>query len=317
VKKGGIMMQARSSRNWQGIDVSHWQGEIDWAQVKKAGIEFAFIKATEGSGYIDPKWKENADGAKAAGLQIGFYHFARFTSGKEAEAEGRHFIKTTASQQSDLPHVLDLEVTGGMDRAPLSQAAKIFLDNVAQETGREVMLYTNTNIARHHLTDALKEYPLWIAHYGVDRPGDNGIWDKWRVFQYSNKGEIPGIKGYVDLDEMAAEKQAAAKPSEKNSAAYATYTIKKGDTFWALENQFHLAHGSLQKANPGVSPEKLQIGQKIKIPENPDSKWYTIKKGDTFWALGEKNGWTHGTLQKLNPKIDPRRLAIGEKIRIP
>lgn len=105
-------------------------------------------------------------------------------------------------------------------------------------------------------------------------------------------------------------------PQHKNK-----HTIKSGDTFWGLEESNGWTHGILQQLNPGIDPKKLQIGAEIAIPEGnaaPQSApetYYTIKSGDTFWEL--ENAWQieHGTLQDLNPGVDPRQLQIGQRIR--
>ena len=249
-------MQKRSPNHSQGVDVSHWQGDINWQKVADAGKRFVFIKATEGEGWTDPKWKDHALGASKAGLSIGFYHFARFKNRAEAVREARHFVQTIDAMPSALPHVLDLEVTNGLSKVELSELALFFLENVKKWTDHEVMLYTNANMAANHLTSILQHVPLWIAHYGTDQPRPNKIWKKWRVFQYSNRGRVPGIRGFVDLDEMVPE--VSDEPH--------TYTIQAGDTFWDLERKNGWAHGTLQKLNPRVNPRRLQIGQSIRIP---------------------------------------------------
>lgn len=255
-------MQERNQKNWQGIDVSHWQGAIDWQQVQKAGIQFVFIKVSEGSKYVDPLWKANVQGARNTGIKIGLYHFGRFDSEMAATTEALHFVQTIHGIQSDLPHVLDLEVTNSLDKVALSQAAKIFMEKIHAETGHSVMLYTNTNMAQNHLTDLLKDYPLWIAHYGVEWPVKNGIWDAWQAFQYSSQGKVSGIKGFVDLDEMVPE----PLPISKSRKPVKTYQIRPGDTFWELEEKNHWRHGTLQKLNPGLEPTRLRIGEKIITP---------------------------------------------------
>ncbi|GGH83788.1 lysozyme [Pullulanibacillus pueri] len=255
-------MQTRKNSMAQGIDVSHWQGTIDWNKVKKAGKSFVFIKASEGTTFKDPMVEKNYQGASEAGLSVGFYHFARFKNSDEAQAEAQHFLKTIEGLHSQLPFALDLETNDHkLSADALSKAAIAFFKTIKQQHPKQpVVVYTYTHFAKTQLDSSLGAYPLWIAHYGVNTPGDNGIWDKWQYFQYSNKGNVPGIKGAVDLNVTAT-----SLPSPKPGPKKKYYTIKKGDTFWALENQFNLPHGTLQKLNPNVDPKKLQVGQKIII----------------------------------------------------
>ncbi|MFC4618356.1 GH25 family lysozyme [Camelliibacillus cellulosilyticus] len=307
-------MQKRKKDNWQGVDVSHWQGDIDWARVRASGMLFAYIKATEGETFVDPKLKKNAKAAKQAGLTIGFYHFGRFSSEQAAEHEAAHFLKTVKNIKADLPLVLDLETDNGLTKDALSKAAQLFLETVKKESGQDVMLYTYTNFAKTRLTRLLRPFPLWIAHYGRETPGKNGIWDNWRAFQYTNKGRVAGISGDVDLDEMVPFEKVVDKTAPQEPAFY---IIREGDTFWDLENRFDLAHGTLQKANPDLVPTKLKIGTRIKLPFGNPSRVHTIKKGETFWGLEQSNGWPQGILTKLNPHLDPKKLSIGQRIRTP
>jgi lysozyme len=271
-------MQKRNSRNIQGCDVSHWQGDVDWCEVKQAGIVFVYIKATEGTSFIDPMFQTNVRGAREAGLTVGAYHFARFTSKQDAVQEARHFFSTVKPHSLDLPYVLDLEIDHGLDAEQLSLNAFLFLETLQTLTHFKPMLYTSTQFAKDHLATSLKDYPLWIAHFDREVPGENGIWDKWTVFQFTNRGVLPGIKGSVDLDEWEAEDFHRLSRSDKGNdqaphrpkshvVETTTYKILNGETFWGLESQFGWSHGLLQKLNPRVNPRQLVIGQTIKVPK--------------------------------------------------
>jgi lysozyme len=196
-------MQRRKPKHIKGIDVSHWQGVIDWPKVKAHGIEFVFIKATEGQTYVDPRFKENAEGALSAGLRVGFYHFAHPDNDPVKEAE--HFYKSTSYIGYHLPPVLDLESAKGLDKPHITAWAITFLSHIKKLTGMTPMIYTYTHFAKVYLGPELSKWPLWIAHYGVDKPGQNGIWDEWAVFQYGKNGNVTGISGHVDLNEMDVE----------------------------------------------------------------------------------------------------------------
>jgi lysozyme len=270
-------MQKRNSKNIQGCDVSHWQGDVDWRKVRQTGMAFVYIKATEGARFIDPLFEANVRGAKEAGLHVGAYHFARFMSKQEAVQEARHFFSTVKPHLLDLPHVLDLETDQGLLAEHLSLSAFLFLETLHKLTSLKPMIYTSTEFAKGHLDATLKDYPLWIAHFNRELPGENGIWDKWTVFQYTDQGEVPGIKGAVDLDEWEVEDfnqiirrekgQDLASLPHISSVKTTPYKILKGDTFWGLESQFGWPHGILQKLNPGVNPKQLDIGQTIKVPK--------------------------------------------------
>jgi lysozyme len=212
-------MQTRNPNNSKGIDVSHHQGIIDWPKVRAGNIDFAFIKATEGIGYVDPQFKRNAAGANAAGILVGYYHYAHPETNKALD-EARAFVEATKGQSAQLPYVLDLEgEAAAIDRAILSLWAYTFMKEVQRLTGADVMLYTGAYFARDQLNNILAEFPLWVAHYGAASPLPNGTWKDWTVFQYSSTGVVQGVIGNVDLNEYngSVEDMQGYKLSKKDA----------------------------------------------------------------------------------------------------
>lgn len=195
-------MQSRNESNIKGIDVSKWDGEIDFNKVKASGIQIVYMKATEGVGYIDPYFEKNYDNAKAVGLKVGFYHYFTPKNEDDTRAEVKAFTDAISGKDVDCYLALDNEDNKGIDKDTLSRLSKIWLDEVKAVTGKEVVLYTYTDFARNHLTSLLKDYPLWIAHYGVNTPGNNPIWDSWVGFQYSSSGTVDGINTRCDMNEF-------------------------------------------------------------------------------------------------------------------
>lgn len=195
-------MQARSSSNIKIIDVSHHQGSIDWNKVKADGVAGTFMKATEGTGFKDSMFAANAVNAAAAGLRVGFYHYAHPES-NDAATEAAFFASVIQGYKADFPHVLDVE--GDASRLPsdkLTDWCVRFLQEVTRLTGFDTMIYTGASFAKSYLGKALAPWPLWIAHYGVDKPMDNDTWDEWAVFQYTSSGKVSGIGGNVDVNAM-------------------------------------------------------------------------------------------------------------------
>ncbi|NBD22747.1 GH25 family lysozyme [Paenibacillus glycinis] len=193
-------MQARQASNVTVIDVSHHQGDIDWNEVKTGGVAGAFIKATEGASFVDPRFAANASEAAQAGLRIGFYHYAH-PELNAAAAEAAHFVRIVKGLKADFPHVLDVEGDASKLGA-LTTWCSAWLKEVNRLTGHSVMIYTGASFAKTYLGKSLANYPLWVAHYGTDKPMDNGIWPQWSVFQYTSKGTIDGIKGNADVNAM-------------------------------------------------------------------------------------------------------------------
>src|SRR6478735_11057373 len=165
-----------------GVDVSSWQhptssaADINWAQVAGAGHDFAIIKATESTTYKNPFYAADIANARAAGLVVGAYHFARPALPlSTAQAQARYFVATTGSMRTarTLPPVLDIEANGGLSKADTVAWAKSFLSTVRTLTGRTPMIYSYDSFLRNSLgnTTALKDYPLWYAKYSTSPPG--------------------------------------------------------------------------------------------------------------------------------------------------
>jgi lysozyme len=195
-------MQSRSASNIKIIDVSHHQNTIDWPKVKAAGIQGAFVKATEGVGYTDPQFRSNAVGSVAAGIEVGFYHYAH-PENNDPKAEAAHFAATVNGIPSKLPLILDVEGEASkIGAAALTKWCATFLQELERLTGHAVMIYTGGSFAKTYLGKELAKWPLWIAHYGVDKPMSNSTWGTWSAFQYTSSGKIDGITGNVDVNVM-------------------------------------------------------------------------------------------------------------------
>jgi GH25 family lysozyme M1 (1,4-beta-N-acetylmuramidase) len=194
-----------------GIDVSHWQGEIDWTRVAEAGKAFAFLKATDDVDYMDPTFAANRAGARANGIAVGAYHFARpDASAGDARQEAQHFVDVANPQPGDLLPVLDIETSKGLDQAGVAQWARTWVSTVKELTGVTPFVYTSPYGWAERTGDtpllARDGAPLWVAHWGVSSPTlpANG-WDGhgWIVWQHTSTGHVHGISGNVDLDRLA------------------------------------------------------------------------------------------------------------------
>lgn len=198
-------MQNRGNNHAQGIDVSHWQGTIDWDKVYSSGKSFVFMKASQGTSRVDPNFKINASGAKAAGLLIGPYHFLDAITPGAARQEAQHFYETllTAGVEFDLPPVMDYESNPGrLSKQSINEIAKSFLAEIERLTGRTPIIYTGNSFAGQFDAE-LGRYPLWVARYSNQAPYDVPGWNTWSFWQYSDSGSIPGISGNVDLNEFS------------------------------------------------------------------------------------------------------------------
>ncbi|WP_328800318.1 GH25 family lysozyme [Paenibacillus sp. LX16] len=188
----------------QGIDVSHYNGNIDWQQVAAAGKTFAFIKATEGTKYQDNQFLVNVQGARDANILVGAYHFLNATTADGARQEAANFVRAidSAGGRLDLPPVMDYENNPkGLTPVQISEVAHAFLDEMERLTGRQPIVYTG-NVFASKFDPTFSMYKLWVARYSTtQKPTAVPAWNSWWAWQYSSTGNVPGIQGQVDLDE--------------------------------------------------------------------------------------------------------------------
>ncbi|KPU45545.1 N-acetylmuramoyl-L-alanine amidase LytC precursor [Oxobacter pfennigii] len=190
------------SNTIKGIDVSRYQGDIDWKAVKDAGYEFAIIRISGVSSnglFTDVNAIKNVNGAKAAGLVVGGYHYAYFKNAEEAQEEANYFVSIIKDMGLKYA-VLDIEYPGA--KGDLTQASLKFLDTVSSVA--QPVLYSYPLFIDSHLTSKVTKYPLWIAHYGVSSP-KVPVWPEWKIWQMTSQGSVPGIKGNVDINIMKPE----------------------------------------------------------------------------------------------------------------
>lgn len=181
---------------YRGIDISKHQGNIDWNAVKASGINFALIKATEGVDYIDPNFTTNAQGAAAAGLNIGAYHFLR---AGDVQKQASQFIDAIKPYQWNYPIICDVEHAElqSLGKAAITDMVVTFCEAV-RAAGYTPMVYANPYWCSTYLDmTRLSAYDLWLAHYNVDSPSTKNPFTIW---QYTSTGSVPGISGNVDLD---------------------------------------------------------------------------------------------------------------------
>ncbi|HZD26642.1 MAG TPA: GH25 family lysozyme [Alphaproteobacteria bacterium] len=184
-----------------GIDVSHYQGDVDWQAVAASGVHFAFIKATGGVDDVDPRFGYNWAAAGAAGVLRGAYHF--FRPSCDAKDQARLFCSVVTLDDAALPPALDVEVTEGVDPPALRAGIKAWLEAVEATLACKPVLYTDPSFWRTNGSADFGAYPLWLACYSASPELPEG-WPAWTFWQHSDAGQVPGIVGAVDLNYCAA-----------------------------------------------------------------------------------------------------------------
>lgn len=186
----------------RGIDISHWNGVIDFNRVKASGIDFVIIKAggSDYGFYTDKMFKTNYERARAAGLKVGAYYFVgkNFLGAANGISDAVRFCEIIKGMEFEYPLFLDIETTPAQRKDEATEAAKAFCDTM-ERAGYFVGIYASdiSGFKERLDRDALREYSWWVARYSQEGPSYARDWSIW---QYSSKGMVPGISGSVDLD---------------------------------------------------------------------------------------------------------------------
>lgn len=186
-----------------GVDISRWQGDIDWVRLRSQGANFAYIKATDGGDHLDPMFKTNWRKAKEAGVRRGAYHFFYWcrTAGEQAD----WFIRNVPRDANALPPVIDVEWNGEsscsqrISRERVLDKIQVFADKLERYYGKRPIIYTAPDFYRDNLQGELLEYPFWLRSVAA-HPSDLYPGRKWLFWQYSGSGLTDAVKGKIDLN---------------------------------------------------------------------------------------------------------------------
>lgn len=324
--------------NKKGIDVSKWQGAIDWEKVKQDGVDFAIIRegyGKENPNQVDKRFEENYKKAKAAGISVGVYHYSYADSVEDAKLEAEFCLKNIAGKQLEYPVVFDIE-----DKEQLkltnqqrTELCKAFCETI-EKAGYYAMIYCNLNWWNNYLNcKELGKYDLWLAHWDVAKPAVScGIWQK------SERGIIDGINGNVDLNEsfkdypsimkqkglngFASNSQSSSTASNDTTTkpTYINYIIENGDTLSAIAKRYNTTVSKLAEINAIKDVNKIYMGQLLRVPisqiNGNTPVFYTVKPGDTLSAIALKYGTTVNKLVSDNGIKDKNKIYVGQPIKV-
>lgn len=312
----------------RGIDVSQWQGNIDFYKVKKTGHSTVYIKSSEGNDFVDPYFEQNYKKAVRADMSIGFYHYVTARSESQARHQAHFFISVISNKKHQLRPAMDYEDLAGLSTIEINNIAAAFLDTLEKLAKARPMIYSDVSNGEL-LGDSFIKYPLWTAQYGVRQPEQLGDWKDYAGWQYNDNGKINGIVTPVDLDIFKEESfftksKTVKKPSYDfpNQKISIRYIVKKGDTLTKIARLYHTTVSDLVKENQIKNPNLIIIGQELKIiiDDKASSKkiyyYYKIVPNDTLSAIAEKYHTTVEELLKLNDIKNPNLIYPGQILKI-
>lgn len=323
----------------KGIDVSRFQGEVDWEQVKSAGYKFAMLRAGYGDNTVDEQFRRNASECNRIGLPIGAYWFCYAASPENAAKEADSCIRTVSPYRLEYPVCFDIEQASadyvesqGISFTPaLARSMVKSFCNRVESKGYYAMFYSNRSFFDTYLgTELSKRYAFWYARYTDTFDGtDCGMW------QYSSTGRVPGISGNVDLDLAYVDYPAVIRkaglnqlkggttvpPSPLPAPQYITYVIQSGDTLGSIAQRFDTTVSTLANLNGISNPDKIYAGNTIRVPEKSGTGssgqvYYTVRTGDTLSEIAGKYNTTVNALVRLNGISDPDKIYAGTRLKI-
>jgi len=192
-------------RRLDGIDVSKWQGEIDWRRVHKAGIVFAFVRLADGLD-ADERFRENWKATRHAHVRRGAYQYFRASEDGKQQADFALKMLRHAGH-ADLPLVADVETDDGQPREVVQAELQKWLARVEKRLHVRPLVYLSPKLGGAMLDGRFGRWPLWVAHYEVDCPTLPDGWERWTFWQHAKTGRVDGINGDVDLDHFAGTKK--------------------------------------------------------------------------------------------------------------
>ena len=325
------------------IDVSTWNGNIDWNKVYKSRVKYAMIRSSfgiENPNQVDNKFVRNITNAQRAGVKCGIYHYSYAKSATEAKKEADFCLKTIKNYKIDLPVAFDIEDSSQthLGKDTLTSIVIAFCDRI-KSAGYRPMLYCNPNWLCNYLhkDKLINKYDIWLANWGVSAPSYNcAIW------QYSENGSVPGISGSVDMNwiykDYTSTKPSTTKPVIKPSSvkktdysvkvtAQAGLNVRKGagtnyNIITALKcgtvvtvSKVSGNWGYVGKYGGWICLDyTAKVGTTSTVKS--DKVYYTVKSGDTLSYIAYKYNTTVDKLVSLNNIKNRDLIYVGQKIRV-
>lgn len=185
----------------QGIDISEYQGKVDFKILEKTSVRFVYIKATQGADYVDPTYIIHRNALSDSKLLSGAYHF--YDPNDDPVTQAHHFVSQVKSSKHFLPPMLDVEQTGKLSPSEIKVGIKQWLDYVEKALDCRPIIYSYGDFWLENIGPSFNTYDFWLADYAEKAQPPEGL-SNWRVWQYSSEGRLPGVQNSVDLDVVVA-----------------------------------------------------------------------------------------------------------------
>ena len=340
-----MALSPSSEPTYAGIDVSGYQGNINYREVKQTGIEIVYMKSSEGSNYIDSHFERNYTEAKRNGLKVGVYHFLTARSIAQAETQAQFFVSLISGKSIDCKLAMDFESFGNLNKRQINEIAVAFINKVEELSKKEVVVYSNAYDATYIFEGEVTKNPLWVAQYGVNEPQNNGNWSSWVGWQYTDDGEVNGINARVDMNRFTKEiflddtseipdvenpnegennnggdnENGNNNENQDNEIGTKTIIIKWGDTLSEIALDYNTTVRRLVELNNIENPNLIYAGESLIIPITNSNieNVYIVKRGDTLSQIALSFNTTVNAIATLNGIADVNLIYTGQRLIIP
>ena len=321
-----LAFEPSSKEIYEGIDVSEWQGKIDFKKVKESGIQVVYMRAGQGFSYEDAEFERNYKEAKNQRLKVGAYHYVTARNEEEAKQQATFFVSLVANKKIDAKLAMYFEYFTDLSKEEINKISLAFIKEVEKLSGKEAVVYSDAYNASNTFEGEVTKYPLWIAQYGVTNPENNGKWSYWEGFQYTDRGRVSGISGNVDKDKYTenillndnTQIPNVEKPNNIKEDRI-RYRVKRGDTLSEIALEYNTTVRHLVDLNKIKNPNLIYIGEILIISHNRINKnvnSYKVKWGDTLSQIAQRYHTTVKHLVELNKIKNPNLIYAGEMLLI-
>lgn len=326
---------ASSDEKYEGIDVSNWQGYINYNIVKSSGIDIVYIKSSQGDNIKDEYFDINYENAKANGVKVGFYHYLTARSIEEAEKEATFFASVISGKTPDCKLAMDFESFGNLSVEEINNISFAFLETVKRLTNKAIVIYSDLYNSQNTFSEELAQnYGLWLAYYGSNLSSLETRWENYVGLQYTDRGNVLGVAGGVDRDIYTKEIflddneiiPNVQNPNDTINTESQYYTVESGDTLWEIAQKFGTTVQEIASINNIENPNLIYPGENLRILTNSTvpgteirgtgSITYTVQRGNTLSQIAMAYGVSIGHIVEMNNIQNPNLIYPGQKLRI-
>ncbi len=330
------LVNVDATNHMSGLDVSVYQGDINFDEVKNAGISAVYIRAGYGNTITDSRFEENHTKAEAAGIDFGFYYFVTATTEEEAKSQATRFANLISGINYTMRPAMDFETFGSLSKEEINAVGIAFLEELYSQTGVLPVVYTDANNVENTWTSEFSKYPLWVAAYeGLENPEEytlpeNDVWSSWVGYQYTDDEKVNGIDGNVDGDVFMSgvllssdETDSVTNKDPKDDPISVDphpvtrtllYVVQSGDTLWEIAEKYDATVSELAAYNNISNPNLIYPGEEIHIPQaatsetstvQPTTIRYIVQSGDTLWDIAQTYKTTVNAIATFNNIVNP------------